>query len=139
MMAGNSIALLTSVFPANERGKVLGINTATVYIGLSVGPSLGGFLVEHLGWRSVFYVNVPIGTAVVLLALFKLQREKPDGKTERLDPIGIVTWGLALSMILLGLTLLEGQGSLLSTMLMVFGFAALALFLFLNPASHPPC
>jgi EmrB/QacA subfamily drug resistance transporter len=138
MMAGNSIALLTSVFPANERGKVLGINTATVYIGLSVGPSLGGFLVEHLGWRSVFYVNVPIGTAVVLLALFKLPREKPDGKTERLDPIGIVTWGLALSMILLGLTLLEGQGSLLSTMLMLFGFAALALFLFFESRVASP-
>src|SRR5689334_1104039 len=65
MMAGNSIALLTSVFPSNERGKVLGINTATVYIGLSVGPSLGGFMVEHLGWRSVFYVNVPVGIIVV--------------------------------------------------------------------------
>jgi len=80
MMAGNSIALLTGVFPASERGKVLGINTGTVYVGLSVGPSLGGFLVEHFGWRSVFYVNVPIGTVVVLLALFKLQREKIEGK-----------------------------------------------------------
>ena len=106
MMAGNSIALLTSVFPANERGRILGINTGTVYVGLSVGPSLGGFLVEHLGWRSVFYVNVPIGAVVVLLALFKLQREKIDAKAERLDPIGIVTWGLALSLILLGLTTL---------------------------------
>src|SRR5438105_3015076 len=56
MMAGNSIALLTSVFPGNERGKVLGINTGTVYVGLSVGPSLGGFLVQHLGWRSAFFV-----------------------------------------------------------------------------------
>jgi EmrB/QacA subfamily drug resistance transporter len=139
MMAGNSIALLTSVFPANERGKVLGINTATVYVGLSVGPSLGGFLVEYLGWRSVFYVNVPIGTAVVLLALFKLQREKTDGKTERLDPIGIVTWGLALSMILLGLTLSEGQGSSsLAKILLVLGFAALGLFIFFESRVASP-
>ena len=130
MMAGNSIALLTSVFPANERGKVLGINTATVYVGLSVGPSVGGLLVEYLGWRSAFFVNVPVGIIVVVLALLKLPRETPEGKAERLDPIGIVTWGLALFMILLGLTLLESHGSILSRTLLVSGFAALALFIF---------
>ena len=138
MMAGNSIALLTSVFPSSERGKVLGINTGTVYVGLSVGPSLGGFLVEHLGWRSVFYVNVPIGAVVVLLALFKLQREKVDAKAEKMDPIGIVTWGLALSMILLGLTLSESHVSGLSRTLLVSGFAALALFIFFETRVASP-
>jgi EmrB/QacA subfamily drug resistance transporter len=129
MMAGNSIALLTGVFPPNERGKVLGINTGTVYVGLSVGPSLGGFLVEHLGWRSVFYVNVPIGIVVVLLALLKLQREDIDRKAERLDPAAIVAYGLALFMIVLGLTLSEGQVSMLSGSLLTSGFAVLAFFL----------
>jgi EmrB/QacA subfamily drug resistance transporter len=138
MMAGNSIALLTSVFPANERGKVLGINTATVYIGLSVGPSLGGFMVEHLGWRSVFYVNVPIGIIVVALALTKLPREKTEARGEKLDPAGIVTWGLALSMILLGLTLSETQGSTLSRSLLISGFAALVLFFFLERRVRSP-
>jgi EmrB/QacA subfamily drug resistance transporter len=129
MMAGNSIALLTAVFPVNERGKVLGINTATVYIGLALGPSLGGFLVQNLGWRSVFYVNVPIGLLIVPLALLKIRDEKIEG-TERLDPIGIVTYGLALSMMLLGLTLSEGQDSTLSSYLMVSGLAALGIFIF---------
>ena len=138
MMAGNSIALLTSVFPPNERGKVLGINTGTVYIGLSVGPSLGGFLVEHFGWRSVFYVNVPIGAVVVLLALFKLQREKIEGKAERLDPIAVVTYGLALFMIILGLTLSEGQASALSSSLLVSGFAVLAFFIFYQRRAESP-
>jgi EmrB/QacA subfamily drug resistance transporter len=138
MMAGNSIALLTSVFPADERGKVLGINTGTVYIGLSVGPSLGGFLVEHFGWRSVFYVNVPIGAVVVLLALFKLQRDKVDGKAERLDPIGIVTYGLALCMIVLGLTLSESHVSALSRTLLISGVAALALFIFFETRVASP-
>jgi EmrB/QacA subfamily drug resistance transporter len=138
MMAGNSIALLTSVFPAKERGKILGINTATVYIGLSVGPSLGGFLVQHLGWRSAFYVNVPIGAVVVLLALFKLHREKVDGKAEKLDPIGIATYALALCMIVLGLTLSEGQVSALSTSLLVGGLAALAFFIFFESRVASP-
>ena len=138
MMAGNSIALLTAVFPANERGKVLGINTATVYVGLSVGPSLGGLLVEYLGWRSAFFVNVPIGIIVIVLALLKLPREAREGKTERLDPIGIVTWGLALFMILLGLTLSESQGSTLARTLLISGFAALALFIFFETRIASP-
>jgi EmrB/QacA subfamily drug resistance transporter len=128
MMAGNSIALLTSVFPANERGKVLGINTATVYVGLSVGPSLGGLLVQHLGWRSVFYVNVPIGAVVILLALFKLKREQIVAKAEKLDPVGVITYGMALFMIVLGLTLSEGRASAMSVSLIVGGLATLAFF-----------
>lgn len=138
MMAGNSIALLTSVFPANERGKVLGINTGTVYIGLSVGPSLGGFLVQHLGWRSAFFVNVPIGIIVVLLALFKLQRETIEAKDEKLDPIGIATYGLALCMIVLGLTLSEGRVSALSATLVLSGLAALAVFIFYERSVASP-
>jgi MFS family permease len=51
-------AMLTSVFPARELGKVFGINLAAVYLGNSLGPFLGGFLTHHLGWRSIFFVNV---------------------------------------------------------------------------------
>ncbi|HEX9453337.1 MAG TPA: MFS transporter [Candidatus Binatia bacterium] len=138
MMAGNSIALLTSVFPANERGKILGINTATVYIGLSVGPSLGGLLVQHLGWRSVFYVNVPIGIIVVLLALFKLQRDKVDAKAERLDPLAILTYGAALSMIVIGLTLSEGRFSAPPIALLLAGGTLLALFIFSQSRAATP-
>jgi EmrB/QacA subfamily drug resistance transporter len=138
MMAGNSIALLMSVFPANERGKVLGINTATVYVGLSVGPSLGGLLVQHLGWRSVFYVNVPIGIIVVFLALFKLKREKGEVKADTLNPVGIVTYGLALFMIVLGLTLSEGRVATLPIALLLGGLTALGVFVFYERRAPSP-
>lgn len=138
MMAGNAIALLSSVFPPHERGKALGINTATVYVGLALGPSLGGFLVEAVGWRSVFYVNVPFGMVVVPLTLFKIQAEEVTGKVERMDPIGIVTYGLALLMILLGLTMAEGGASHLSEILTIVGFAALAFFLFFETRTESP-
>lgn len=52
------VAILTSVFPAGERGKALGISAASVYLGLSLGPFLGGFLTQHFGWRSIFLANV---------------------------------------------------------------------------------
>jgi MFS family permease len=50
MIFGTGIAILTSVFPAKERGRALGVNAAAVYTGLSVGPLVGGSLTEHLGW-----------------------------------------------------------------------------------------
>jgi MFS family permease len=68
MIFGTSIAILTSVFPANERGRVLGINVAIVYLGLSTGPLLGGIITQYVGWRFI-YAGVMIYTlATALLA-----------------------------------------------------------------------
>jgi len=61
MIFGTGIAILTSVFPIGERGKVLGINLAAVYLGLSLGPFLGGYLTQRFCWSSIFFVNVPLG------------------------------------------------------------------------------
>ncbi|HEX9442605.1 MAG TPA: MFS transporter, partial [Candidatus Binatia bacterium] len=121
-----------------ERGKALGFNTASVYIGLALGPSIGGLLVEHLGWRSIFFVNVPIGLLIIPLALFKIQDEIIDKRGERLDPVGMITYGLALSMILLGLTLSEARGSPWAKTLVGAGFAVLALFIYLESRVASP-
>ena len=61
MLQGNGIAIITSVFPGSERGKVLGFHLAAVGIGAIVGPALGGFLVSSFGWRSVFLLNISVG------------------------------------------------------------------------------
>jgi len=68
MIYGTSVAILTSVFPLGERGKVLGINAAAIYLGVSLGPFLGGVLTEHFGWRSIFFASVP-GSVIYSLAL----------------------------------------------------------------------
>ncbi|NPV51930.1 MAG: MFS transporter [Firmicutes bacterium] len=60
-------AIITAAFPAAERGRALGLNAMTVAVGLAFGPSLGGFLVNHVGWRSIFYINLPIGIASLIL------------------------------------------------------------------------
>ncbi len=75
LIFGTAVAILTSVFPASERGKVIGINIAAVYTGLSLGPVLGGFLTQYLGWRSIFLVNVPLGLAVIVLVIARLPGE----------------------------------------------------------------
>jgi MFS family permease len=70
-MAATATAIVTDVFPGKERGKALGINTMAVYVGLAVGPSLGGFLTSAVGWRSIFYINIPIGLFVIAMSLWK--------------------------------------------------------------------
>ena len=79
LILANSTAIVTDSFPTTERGKALGINTMAVYIGLSAGPVIGGILVQNYGWRSIFYVNVPIGILVVTLTILKL-RETRTGR-----------------------------------------------------------
>ena len=114
MIFGTGVALLTSIFPPGERGAVLGIYITSVYFGLSLGPFLGGILTDLLGWRSIFLVNIPIGILAVLLIMWKLKGEWAECQGERLDIAGSVVYGIALMMIMYGLSLLPGlSGGLL--------------------------
>ena len=106
MLAGTVVALLTTVFPANERGKVLGINVAATYIGLSLGPVLGGILTQHLGWRSIFFLSAFLGLAVIGVVLWKLKGEWTGAKGERFDFVGSVIYSLGLVALVYGFTLL---------------------------------
>jgi MFS family permease len=125
MIFGTGIAILTSVFPASERGRVLGINVAAVYAGLSAGPFLGGILVERLGWRSIFYANFPIGLLVVLVVLWRLKGEWAEARGERFDLFGGVLYGLSLVALMLGFSELPSTGG---AGLLAAGVVGLVLF-----------
>ncbi|MHB8568503.1 MAG: MFS transporter [Nitrososphaerales archaeon] len=96
------LSLLAQAFPVLRRGKAFGINAMVVYIGASVGPSAGGFLVQYFGWRSIFFVNVPIGIAGIALTLISV---KKDVITNRLnqgfDSLGAITLASFLGTLLL--------------------------------------
>ncbi|MEM2029157.1 MAG: MFS transporter, partial [Candidatus Bathyarchaeia archaeon] len=74
MLAATSVAILSSVFPPQDRGKVLGINVASVYTSIALGPFLGGILTQHFGWRSIFYMNVFVALLTLMIAL-RLRQE----------------------------------------------------------------
>jgi EmrB/QacA subfamily drug resistance transporter len=109
MLAGTAVALLTTVFPANERGKVLGINVAATYLGLSLGPVLGGILTHHLGWRSIFFLSAILGLAIIGVVLWKLKGEWMGAKGERFDLVGSVIYVLGLVALIYGFTLLPAM------------------------------
>jgi len=104
MIFGTSVAILTSVFPAGERGHALGINAAAVYLGISLGPFLGGFLTESFGWRGVFIANAGLGLLTAAVVIFWLRGEWAGAKGERFDLWGSILYGATVTTMMLGLT-----------------------------------
>ncbi len=125
MIFGTGVAILTSVFPPGERGRVLGINVAAVYLGLSLGPSIGGFLTQQLGWRSIYFATVILGLIVLTFVLWKLEGEWAEARGETFDLIGSAIYAVALVALMIGVSRLPAA---LGTGLIGLGAVGLAGF-----------
>ena len=124
MIFGTGVAILTSVFPVEERGKALGINVAAVYLGLSLGPFIGGFLTQYFGWRSIFLVNVPLGLTIIAFILWKLKGEWAEAKGEKFDIAGSIVYSLALVTTMYGVTLLPEMSGVWLILIGALGLVA---------------
>jgi EmrB/QacA subfamily drug resistance transporter len=150
VMFSTALALLAQEFHGRERGTALGIWGATIGGAVAIGPLVGGILTEGIGWEWIFFVNVPIGIAAVVLTLSKV-RESRDSEARGIDWGGAVTWSGALFLFVFALIRAndEGWGSTLivcclggsiGLLLMFFGFELrqerpmLDLSLFRKPA-----
>jgi EmrB/QacA subfamily drug resistance transporter len=125
MIFATGMAILTSVFPPHERGRVLGINVAAVYAGLSLGPVLGGFLTQQFSWRSIFLFNLPLGVVILVLLLRKVNREWAEAKGEAFDWPGALIYMIGIIGIMSGIFLVPARASLWP---ILFGFLALSGF-----------
>lgn len=96
------LSLLTGAFAGKSRGRAYGTNQMIIYIGLTSGPAIGGFLVQSLGWRSLFYVNVPIGIVATVLALMFIERDEvASSSRQQFDFLGAFTLTAFLTTLLL--------------------------------------
>lgn len=125
MMFATNMAILTSVFPPQERGKALGINTAVVYISLSSGPFIGGILTHYLGWRSIFFVTSAVGALVLLGIIFLMKDEWTEPEQKVFDWKGAILYGLGLSTLMYGFANLPDIASM---GLLLVGIILLTLF-----------
>jgi len=106
MMFGTGFALLASVYPAEKRGRALGINVAAVYLGLSLGPFIGGFLTQQLGWRSIFYFTAMLGVATALITTWNLKGEWASEREGEFDFMGSLLFSATIVAVMLGFSLL---------------------------------
>jgi EmrB/QacA subfamily drug resistance transporter len=120
------IAILTSTFPSSELGKVLGINAVSVYLGFSLGPFLGGLLTRYYGWRSIFLVNVLVGSMVIILIFWKLKGEWYGAKGDKFDLTGSAIYGGVLLLIMIGFSKLS---TTMGACLVLLGFLGILVFI----------
>ena len=129
-MLATGLAILSDVFPPSERGRALGINAIALALGASAGPTLGGLITEHLDWRWIFYVNVPIGLVAVVASYLVLPQASrhSQGHFDVLAPCCLVlAWPGSISgcrsgrsgagRLLLILTLVVSAGALVGAVL----------------------
>lgn len=137
MLLSSGQALLVEVFPEGQRGRAMAGMHVAVALGFTLGPALGGLLVEAVGWRWVFSVNVPIG----LIAAVVASRVLPAGRRsepQRLDLAGAALLVAGLVLLLLALTRIQ-QGALASTsVLLAAGVGILAAFLLVERRTAQP-
>ncbi len=103
MLFAISPAILTKNFPARQRGQALGVQGTMTYLGLTTGPSFGGWLADTFGWHSVFFINVPIGLLAMSLSLAVIPVDRPAGEHERFDWAGAATFAVGLTGLLFAL------------------------------------
>lgn len=140
LLSATSAAIVTAVFPPAERGRALGLNVMSVYAGLSVGPPLGGFLVDHLGWPWIFLVNLPIGLMVFAWGWFLLPEREAPVAGNRGDPLGTLLLGSSLICLLMPLTFGSQWGwmTLRTGLLLALAVILAGIFLFAETKTKAP-
>jgi EmrB/QacA subfamily drug resistance transporter len=127
MISGTSVAILSSVFPAARRGRAMGVIVGCIYLGLSLGPVLSGFMVTHLGWRWIFYLGVLVELSCLLLTVLKLKGEWAEARGERFDFVGTLLYIISLFGLIYG-TLNQKEGGIYLG-LIISGALGLLIFL----------
>ena len=130
VMFATSLALIAAAFQGKERGTAFGIYGAVIGAAVAVGPLIGGALTSGLGWRWIFFVNVPVGVVAIFVTLTRVQQSK-DPNHRRIDWIGFVSFSAALFMLVFALVRgnADGWGSTLIVGLLVGSAVLLGVFL----------
>src|SRR6059036_440651 len=102
LLVPGSLAIISSSFPENERGRAIGTWSGFSAITTAIGPVLGGWLIEHFSWRAVFFINLPLATIVVVICYWRVP-ESSGNEKGRLDWLGAIVIALGLGALVWGL------------------------------------
>ncbi|MEJ2183667.1 MAG: MFS transporter [Nitrospirota bacterium] len=130
LLQANSIAIITAAFPSSERGKAIGIQGAVQAVAMSIGPFLGGVLIATIGWRAVFFINVPIGILGTLVALLILPRDEVKKQKEKVDYLGAALFTSGLLFLVLAFNEVVKLGLTSPRIILYFALSAVLLGLF---------
>lgn len=135
MIFSTSTAVLVLAYPLQQRGRVLGINIATVYIALSLGPFLGGVLTQAFGWRSIFWMIGLLGLLAFILTLQLIKGEWATAKGEKFDLQGSLIYAIGLVALIWGFSELPNWYGLAA---IVFSLATISVFVWWELKAKSP-
>jgi EmrB/QacA subfamily drug resistance transporter len=122
MIYGTHIAIVSSVYPPEERGRVIGLTVAIIYIGLTGGPLVGGWLVGLCGWQTAFLVHVPMCSASLLVGLMWVKAEWRAERPGRFDIVGSILYTISIVTLMVGISSLPQLRSIVLITVGVLGF-----------------
>ena len=140
MLMSNSAAIITAIFPPKERGRALGLTGTVVALGSLTGPALGGIIIGLTSWRSIFFINLPIGIIGYAAVLLILPSDVPNKDKESFDYTGAFSFTFGMICVLLGITNSEAWGwsSLPVLLSLVLGITSLVFFVITErKVQHP--
>jgi len=122
MLYATQIAIITSVFPKEKRGQMIGYTVAAIYLGLSTGPLLGGYLVDIFGWRASFIFHIPLAMLVLVIAFTRVPYEWLADQPETVDINGAVYYAISIILLCAGVSILPDLTGFISLALSSAGF-----------------
>ncbi len=134
------LTMVSEVFPPSQRGMALGIWGAGATVAPALGPTIGGYLLDYVNWRAIFYINIPIGAIVIAMTLATMRRSTGHGGSYRFDFLGFFFLSITLAGLLIGITQGEREGWTSAYIMTLFAASYFSFFIFLiveSAVEHP--
>lgn len=128
MMFGTNLAIISSLFPPEKRGKALGVNSAVVYAAAAAGPFLGGIMTQYLGWHSIFFAAAGIGVVVFTMSCMFMKNDWIEAEGEKFDLLGSVLYGVGLAGVIYGFSSLPDRYGIASLLVGIAAFVVFAMY-----------
>ena len=140
LMNPATLSIISATFPPRQRGTAIGIWAGVSALALAIGPLVGGLLSEHVGWRSIFYINVPIGLVAIAASFLLIDKSQDTAEGQGLDLPGLLSSGVGLFALTYGLIEANSYGWASGRILGAFtlGVAALVAFVLLERGQRVP-
>lgn len=130
MLVPGSLAIISASFSKEDRGRAIGTWSGFTAISAGVGPVMGGWLIEHVSWRWIFFINLPLAALVLAITWWRVPESRDESAGERVDIIGAATATLGLGGIVYGLVEAGGRGFKATRVIVSLAAGAVLLILF---------
>ncbi len=135
MLYATQVAIVSSVFPPEKRGRVIGLTISTIYLGLTIGPAIGGYVIDSFGWRASFLMHIPLAVIVFIIGTSFVKGDWRSDERGSFDLFGALIYIFSILLICIAVSSLPSLFSFILLGLSLLGFAF--FFLFEKVHKHP--